>query len=924
MHVLKQFFHIARHQPQAEAIRGISGSVRYDQVASRVASLAAQLAAQQIAPGQVIGVALDDDVEWIVALLGVLSTGGVYVPLDASLPEAKLAALVSTAKPDWLLTAPTTMARLASVLRRVDLAPRFASWTRTDLHAATPVDFSASLDTLAYLFFSSGSTGAPKCIGGNLAGVGHFIEWEIGRFDIGVGTRVSQFSRPFFDAYLRDVLAPLCSGGVVCLPDRAQMTDGRWLAGWLQREAIEIVHMVPSLFRQLLVDSPPPLPRLRYVLLAGERVLPADARRWREHYGANTQLVNLYGPTETTMTKLFYVLQAGDEQRAFIPVGVPLPNVGVTLLDEQGQPVHAEQVGEIAIRTPFALMGYYGQAQLTQRSFLSSATQAEQWTGYRTGDYGRVLADGNLEFLGRRDQQVKIRGTRVELGEIENTLNNHDAVRESVVVTQERGADIVLLAYVVGRDAATLSEQTLRDYLRQHLADVLVPARIVVLAAIPRLSNGKVDRRALPTCEPVIDAPFLADSVTTSFIARDQQLLEIFRRVLKRLDIQTSSNFFDAGGDSLLALSLATELEHHFGKRVTLNDVLSHPTPESMARAVASEAADGCVTALNRGGTLAPLWLVHPPGGEVGYYCRLAMNLGANRPAYGLRYPALSGGREFAQIDALVAQYVDEMRAVQPQGPYTLGGLSMGGVLAFAVAQRLVHIGQSVHRVFLLDTDQPYAPPTDGVCRDTLVDVELRAFDSLLQFLAEGFDVPIVASTNALRPEVAAALQLIARHFLGTRPTLTELNRLSSRANGAAEHLYDRFLGAYPHRLSRLVFWLLQPLMESRHLVVLLELLRLLKAVPKELNSREYVAAFRHFRAHVTAIMRYRPTVAPFRLVLVTPARERDVSLASAWQHYSTKPLQVIPTAGNHFTFLTGPHAVNLAAQIEPLLESGG
>ena len=376
---------------------------------------------------------------------------------------------------------------------------------------AIPID----PDAIRYIYYTSGSTGQPKGIAGRLAGLSHFIQWEIETFNIDDGWRVSQFISPTFDAYFRDVLVPLCAGGTVCIPpDSPGNLKTDVLIDWIDRGRIDLIHCVPSLLQAVLggnLDSEK-FKSLKHILLSGEMLHVSEVKRWMEVFGDRIALVNLYGSTETTMVKFFHIVQQTDLSRGFIPIGKPMKGARALVLDERQRVCPPGVAGEIYIRTPFRTLGYYKNPDATKEVFVQNPfNDHPDDLIYRTGDLGLILNDGNFRFLGRKDNQVKIRGIRVELGEIENHLLNHPLVGAAVVLAREDvPGDVRLAAYIVAKQGAAPSIKDLRDWLKQGLPEYMVPSAFVVLDSLPLTPNGKVDRQALPA--PSQNRPELEES----------------------------------------------------------------------------------------------------------------------------------------------------------------------------------------------------------------------------------------------------------------------------------------------------------------------------------------------------------------------------------------------------------------------------
>jgi amino acid adenylation domain-containing protein len=490
----------------------------YAELDRRSNQLARCLAGQGVAPGMPVAILAEDTAMVVTAILAVLKAGAAFVPLDPRLPPARLAAMLAVAQPVLVLVEREAAAALAKLDLHVSMRPAWLpldgasapgvqqpDWPLRNVEwraeSTAPRHVPMAPDAFCYIFFTSGSTGEPKAIAGRFQSIGHFIQWEIDSFGVGPGTRVSQLTTPSFDAFLRDIFTPLCAGGTVCVPDDRQrvLVPGE-LAAWLELRQIQLVHCVPTVFRLLLEDPGPAdaLPDLRWILLAGEAVTPNDVLRWTQCFGERIRLANLYGPSETTMTKFCHVITAADGRRRSVPIGRPIPGASALVVDAHDRQCVPGAVGEILIRTPYRTLGYYRRPDLTAEVFVAdpSARDAGENVVYRTGDLGRELPDGSFELVGRRDNQVKIRGVRVEPSEIEDRLRSMPGVVDVAVVVQASKDDAPCLhAYVVTRDEPRIAEW--RNGLAQTLPEVMIPTGFTLLAALPRTITGKVDRQAL-------------------------------------------------------------------------------------------------------------------------------------------------------------------------------------------------------------------------------------------------------------------------------------------------------------------------------------------------------------------------------------------------------------------------------------------
>ncbi|MGA9769973.1 MAG: amino acid adenylation domain-containing protein, partial [Blastocatellia bacterium] len=428
----------------------------YEELDARSNSLANYLLASNIVKGSVVAILLTDPIEVIQAILAIVKAGCVFAPLDVRTPAKRLQAMASIVQPEWFVAEASLLPRIDEICSAnqkaakvicTGMEPLAHEVSRKMVVEQFDYNFdrrrkSAHLDPddMSYIYFTSGSTGMPKAIAGRLKGIDHFIRWEIETLGIERGSRVSQLLPFSFDGSLRDIFVPLCSGGTVCVPESKEIVlEPRKLSDWIDEEAITLIHCVPSIFRSMINEglNGHNFQALRYILLSGEPLLPQDVKKWIETVGERIRLVNLYGTSETTMAKFIYFVEPRDIERRSIPVGKPMPGARAMILDESRLPCPPGVVGEIYIRTPYRTLGYYNQPELTREVFVQNPfSDKPADIVHKTGDLGRVQEDGNFEYLGRKDQQVKIRGVRVEITEIEDLLRRHPAIKDVVVVAR--------------------------------------------------------------------------------------------------------------------------------------------------------------------------------------------------------------------------------------------------------------------------------------------------------------------------------------------------------------------------------------------------------------------------------------------------------------------------------------------------------
>jgi amino acid adenylation domain-containing protein len=565
--------------------------VTYRELQERANGLAAALLAGGAQRGAPVAFLAGRTEDVVAAMLGILQAGCAFVPLDPHSPAVRLESIAAEVKPRWWLVSPE-LGDLADRLRREaggagEVIPLGDDGPRSDRAPAVP---DPDPESLCYVFFTSGSTGRPKGIAGRLKAIDHFIRWEIETFGIDESSRVSQLTSPAFDAVLRDVFVPLAAGGTLVAPaGRETVLDGARLADWIDKERLTLVHCTPTVFRSLLRQDlkAHQFPALRHVLLAGEPLLPTEVRRWSAVFGRQIELVNLYGPSETTMTKLFYRVRPEDGEARVIPVGQPMPGARVIVLDEEKNPCPPGRVGEIVLRTPYRSLGYFNQPELTASVFVRNPfSDRPDDLIYLTGDLGRLREDGLLEVLGRRDRQVKVRGVRVEIEPIEEALRSHPAVLDAAVVDHpDAQGDKFLCAYLVLAGAPEAPDAgSLREYLAERLPEAMIPSAFLPLETLPRTLTGKLDRRALPAPGKMTER-LRAERVAPR-TPLEEKVAALVAEVLGIPDVGIRESFFALGGHSLLAAQLLARIRAELGVEIPLGRVFQEATVEALAAQV--------------------------------------------------------------------------------------------------------------------------------------------------------------------------------------------------------------------------------------------------------------------------------------------------------------------------------------------------
>jgi amino acid adenylation domain-containing protein len=695
-------------------------------------TLARRLARSGVGAGDVVAVAVDRTPDVLIAKLGVLRAGGVYLPLDPALPEHRIEQMVRDADAAAIVASSTPTGAWATRRRLLVLegGPDDAGG------GASPALPRVDPRSLAYVIYTSGSTGTPKGVGvSHAAAVSHMLSineaYRIGPLD-----RVAEYVSTSFDASIEHIVPPLGFGATIVLRGSellAQVDLSRWLA----RHRVTFIHLPTSVWNRWALDPDSrsePMPSLRMVGAGGEEMLSEAVAAWCRSPLVEVRLYNGYGPTEAVVTATRYEMPHPVTGRSMarsegtrVPIGRPLPGRTAAVVDRRGCPVPIGVVGELLLGD-FLADGYLGRPALTAERFVPAGGDLATPRGarvYRTGDLVRQRSDGALEYMGRMDRQVKVRGVRVELGEIETALVRHPAVAEGVVVARERGrGDRFLVAYLVRRDdAAAPSDRELAGFLEETLPAPLVPAVYVRMDALPVSPNGKIDRGALP----VPEAP--AEERIAPRNPVELALTDLWEELLET-PVGVTDDFFALGGHSLLAVALSSRIGRRFGCRLPLSTLFQRPTIEGLAALLSEDGVDGAAetgtrVTLHGSGRGEPFFCVHPVGGTVFCYLslarRLAAEAGGDRPFVALQ--ATGKGASAETLEETAARYVDEVRVAQPDGPYLLGGWSYGGVVAYEMARQLEVEGETVGFLALIDSELPRPGAREPDRIETLLDL---------------------------------------------------------------------------------------------------------------------------------------------------------------------------------------------------------
>ncbi|HEX7334998.1 MAG TPA: amino acid adenylation domain-containing protein [Pyrinomonadaceae bacterium] len=679
--VAELFTEQAQRTPENDAVIDGEQRVSYRELNERANQLAHYLQSLGVGPETVVGLLLPRSVEMVVGLLGILKAGGAYLPLDTQLPRGRREFMLKDAGVTVLLT-PETFA-----------SEQLTQASRTNLASNT------TAENLAYVIYTSGSTGQPKGTLITQGGLINYLNWAMQNYPVSEGCGSVLHSSLSFDLTVTSIYPALLMGRSVEIVSQEDGVTG--LAEALTRQPnYSLVKLTPAHVELLAAQLPDLTNTTHSLVIGGENLLAGTVERWRDE-APQTRLFNEYGPTETVVGCSVYEIGFETEWNGSIPIGRPIANTQLYILDDEGEVVPLGVKGELYIGGAGVARGYLNRPDLTAERFVPDAyTGVRGARLYRTGDLARYRADGQIEFLGRADNQVKLRGHRIELEEIEAVLRGHDAVREVVVLVTDNGqAGQRIVAYVV-RSNTAIGLNDLRAYLHGRLPDYMVPATFVWLDAVPMTTNGKVDRKALSSMEPGTDPTLPRDVL-------ELELTRIWEEVLESGPISPKDNFFELGGHSLLAVQLIDKVERLVGLQIPLSSLFEGATVEQMAsmlRQRVGKISEQSLVTIQGEGTRPPLFLVHSASGNVMSYIALARRLGSEQPVYGLQSKGLDPDREpTVRVEDMASEYLEELFNVQPDGPYFLAGWSMGGVIAFEMARQLTAQGKSVAPVLLID-----------------------------------------------------------------------------------------------------------------------------------------------------------------------------------------------------------------------------
>jgi amino acid adenylation domain-containing protein len=653
-----------------------------------------------VGPEVRVGLCVERSIEMPVVLLAILKAGGAYVPIDFAHGSGRIEHIASESGFSLLITQKSVLGFLPPVSTKVLLLDEIDELCAGE--SAEAFTSGAEPANLAYMIYTSGSTGKPKGVQIEHRSLVSLLSCMLREPGFDASDTLLAVTTVAFDIAGLEIFLPLLAGGRVVIASLETTSNGRLLMQSLEKARPTVMQATPATWRLLIESGWQGSPKLK--VLVGGDVLSAELAR--ELVGRCGEVWNMYGPTETTVWSSTYRVD-GREERV-VPIGRPIGNTEFYILDDRHQPVIPGEEGELYIGGEGVARGYFERGGLTAEKFLpDSFSWRHGGRLYRTGDLARCAPNGNLHFLGRTDHQVKVRGFRIEPGEIEAVLELHPAVRHSVVVGREGASgEKCLVAYFVADSKRNVTPTELRRHVRTKLPPYMVPEAFVQLAKLPLTANGKVDRALLPT--PHIsdfqsDQDYVAPRTSV-----ERRLVAVWEDVLGVRPIGIRTSFFDLGGSSLVAVRLFARMAPVLGRELPISTLFQAPTIEKLAKELRPKARNEsypAVVPIKPSGSKPPFFCAHGGLGGILYLSGLASHLGPDQPFYGIESEGLDGATmRHLTVEEMASHYISEVRKIQPNGPYFLGGYCLGGIIAFEMAQQLLRGGEHVAMVAQFST----------------------------------------------------------------------------------------------------------------------------------------------------------------------------------------------------------------------------
>jgi len=692
----------AAQLPDEVAVVFENRTLTFKQVNEAANKLARHLLTFNIQTSDIIGLSVDRSPEMLIALLAILKTGAAYVPLDPEYPKDRVEFMMEDSAAKILLTSQKFKGHFVSVAQEVLIEDAIAKF---DSYSSEEPETIVTGDDLAYVLFTSGSTGKPKGVQIKHHNLVNFLLSMQKKPGLKTGDNLLAVTTISFDIAGLEMFLPLLTGAKLIITDAITAKDGRALIDLVTDHQITVMQATPYTWRVMLEAGWETKFPLR--ILCGGEALPKDLIN--KLLARCSELWNMYGPTETTVWSTVKQITSDED----ISIGKPVDNTQVYILDEKLNNFTEGTIGEIYIGGDGVAKGYLNRPELTNERFVNDIFSGIPGSKmYRTGDLGKIREDGEIVCLGRIDHQVKVRGYRIELEEIEQNLLKQDNVKQAVVIAREdTPGNPRLVGYVIIHDQKSDNDlraqfDTWQRGLLEVLPEYMVPDDFVIMETIPITPNGKIDRKALP--KPNYSNIQRTGEIVAPRTSNEKLVADVWKELMGLETISIFDNFFELGGRSLVAVKIMARLEQETGKRLPLATLFEHATVEKLAARLEVDATSitwESLVPIKPNGTKMPLYIVHGAGLNVLLFNALAMNMDAEQPVYGLQAKGLNGIDDPLDVmEEIAANYIAEIVAKNPEGPYALAGYSLGGIIAYEMANQLMAAGKEVKMLAMFDT----------------------------------------------------------------------------------------------------------------------------------------------------------------------------------------------------------------------------
>lgn len=759
----------ADSNPDAVALIDEDRQLSFRELNQRANQVARHLKKFGVGADVLVGICMERSVEMIVGLLAILKAGGAYVPLDPSYPKERLVFMLQDCGAPVLI-APRALVDVFindAVKHTFKIISLDTDWEKIAQESDRNLAVATASDSLAYVIYTSGSTGQPKGVAVSHRAVNRLVlntdYAQLTSTDV-----VAQASNVSFDAATFEIWGALLNGARLVLVAKDTLLSPPAMSTAIERYGITTLFLTTALFNHMVGQIPAALGKLQCLLFGGEVADPQKVKELLRN-GPPKRLLHVYGPTETTTFASSYWVKAVAADAATVPIGRPIANTEIYILDAHLNPVPIGVSGELYIGGAGVARGYLNRPELTAEKFVQSPFSNEPGARlYRTGDLARYLSDGNIEFVGRIDNQVKIRGYRIELGEIEAALGQHPAIHECIALMREDSpGDKRLVAYVVAATERAAAPDELRMFLNERLPNFMIPAVFVFIAALPLTPNGKVDRKTLPL--PVLDQGGSNDRYVAPRTAAEKLLAEIWSEILQVDRVGVDDNFFELGGHSLVALRLVGEMEKRLDCNVPVALLFEFPSIARLASQLhpQGQGHSSPVIAVQPNGSMPPFFCVH------GYaaYRHIARQLRPHWPLYGLGQHFSGRKVRRTRVEDQAKAHLKEIYEIQPTGPYYLAGHSIGGLIAYEIAQLLQNDGHEVAFLGLIDTVFPKRTNANNL---SVRDAVMKCWYALARLVAANRFDQFIETVKASAQWRRNAIQCYGYHLI-SKPLPPEL-----------------------------------------------------------------------------------------------------------------------------------------------------